>query len=138
MVPMVGEQTVLQYLLNSDTRHLKVKLAKNPLPPILETLTLADLTECDFVGYGAIVDPVFSSPVINDAGHAEAICGPLAFVAGAGVVPQNVYAMFITIHDGILPEGLVWVERLPMPVTMDTPGQAIIKKIRMMVADRAT
>lgn len=137
-VPMVGEQTVLQYLLNSSTKHLKVRLSKNPLPALLTGVVLTDLVECDFDGYASILDPPFDLITDTDTGIAEGLSFPLVWTAGLAITPQMITGMYTTLQDGSGPELLFDVQRVGLGYLMNTPGQTFGRKLRMLVANRAT
>lgn len=137
-VPMVGGVTVLQYLLNSTSRHLHVRLAKNTLAAEVETLVLADFVQCDFAGYSEIVDPVFSPIALSDEGLAEGVAGPLVWTGGAGVVAQPITALYGIIKETGKPDGLFFVQRVVPVVSMAYAGQQFAKMLRILCSNRVT
>lgn len=138
MVPMVGNLTVLQFLLNSSEVHLKVKLAKNQLAVEPSRLTLADLTEADFAGYAAVLDPIFSAPEFNEQTYAEAVSQPIVWTVGAIVEPQQITAVYVTAQQGAGAEQLLWVQVLAGQDVMTGEGQVFAKQIRLMAANLST
>lgn len=134
-VPMIGSLTVLQFLLNTTSFNLKVRLAKSILPADQAAIVLADLTEADFSGYAPIVNPTMSAPVINTSDYAESVSEPLIWTVGPAPTPQTVTALYVTEAEVAGPDKLLFIQPLPAGITLSLEGQQFMKQLRIMVAN---
>lgn len=135
MPAMVGELTVLQFLLNTTSYNIKVRLSKNPLPEDLNSIVLTDLTEADFSGYAPIVNPEFAAPAYNEANYAEAVSVPLIWTVGPAPTPQELTSVYITEAEAAGPDKLLYVHPLPNGSLMHAEGQQFVKQLRILVAN---
>lgn len=108
---------ILDGTCNTDTYTLH--LYKNDVTPGVG-MVIGDFDECDFDGY-APQDYANWSAAAYIPGNDEynSSPDPVVFTAGAAIVPQDVYGVFVTDSFG----NLVWAERDPVaPQTMSNPG----------------
>lgn len=125
MVPKTSRKDVLDALMGVGRNQISIKLCKNNPAPADADVVLADLTQCDFDGYAALV-PVWGAPALDGGNVAWSETGVLEWTAGVGLAgPQTIYGVYATIVDplGGLVVRMLWFDRLVATVTLAAPGQ---------------
>lgn len=88
---------------------------------------LSDLTaiEATFVSYTGLDLLFVLDNGIVTGDFSQYVFGPVGWTVGAGVSTDTIYGYWV---DGINQGGvrrLLWLERMPVPVPMNTPGQML-------------
>lgn len=139
MIVDEGRIAVHKVITMQDTvQHLKARLAKAQSGTPDETATLATFTECDFTGYGAIIDPAWDVPTINGSGQAEGKSALLTYTAGALGSPQTIIAMYLEIVLVTAGSKLLWFKEVSPTVTLALMGEVFSRYIDLFVDDIAS
>lgn len=106
LVPHSGEVLALAVLLNqSAPQDVTLHLYRNDVTPT-DSTTLADLTECTYPGYAALVLSGANWAISTTGGTTTATYAEQAFPCTADTAAQSVYGYYLTQGATV-----VWVER---------------------------
>jgi len=118
--------------LNDPAVSIVARLFKNSIALDSDQIVLADLVECDFVGYEAVLLEEPAIDVFAEENYAEAFYLEKEWIAGELLAPQIVYGCYVTIT---LAGGGTVLNNLQMfdqPIVLDTEGQKIVRNFSVM------
>ena len=107
--------------------------ALNPIPADAD-VTLADITEADFVGYAAQTGVVVPASIIDSFFHGDAFTPVLTWTAGAIVGSQTIFGLYVTMQFG-LSNSLIFFRRFAAPVTIAIAGETVVKQVNLLSDD---
>jgi hypothetical protein len=128
-------------LLNTELTNPDVQIVahlfKNLIPIDADKIELADLTECDFVGYESktLENPFID--VFDEENYAEAFFQDKEWTVGAIVTPQVVYGCYVTVSLAGVGTVLNAVRIFETPIVLDTEGQRIVRKFSICATSEA-
>lgn len=116
--------------LNSPTRVIQVRLAKNTFEFELDALALEDFVECDFPGYAAKVSPEFLPDTPESEAHGNAVTEMLTWVADGITNAQTITAVYVVCIEGAVTK-MLEAYILDQPQTISADGHAYSKRVRV-------
>jgi len=116
----VGERVLLSAALDA-VGPLSLRLAKTAFAPTA-SLTLAGITEADYVGYEPLPLTLGTVQPGTPGGRAEADFANVTFTCGGSATPNSIYGYFVTDGSG----NLLWCELFGgAPRPMDGAGRTV-------------
>lgn len=91
-----GQLADLKAMFDDPLFSMVAHLASSPNFGSLDVLQLSDLVECNFAGYAAVPLVPTIDNSIDEVGYGEMDPVSVEFIAGAGVAPQTVTAVYVT------------------------------------------
>lgn len=134
MFPKIGRTKLIDFLLGVTGPGATFRLTKTDWAGLDQDVTLADLTEADFVGYAPLAGVAFPAAIVNGLGHGETLSPVLTWTAGALAGPQTIYAAYMTITVSGSVE-LIFYRRFGVPESVFNPGDVIQKKMNILDDD---
>lgn len=118
--------------LGDPSKILRVRASKAPIDFEAQQLGPADMIECDFDGYSPVKLAEFTPVLWDDATYAEVLSEDCRFEAGPAIVPQTIYALYLTIEEIGGAETVREVFVLQQPITMYLEKQTFTKRVRFI------
>lgn len=130
MICKQGAIDLLAMVLSDPDLAATIRLAQNNPSTADADLILSDLTECDFDGYAPFLASALPAPTLNASDQAESDSDTLEVTAGAGVVEQTAYLVYVTYSIPLGGESLLGVQRFFSGRTVVNPGDKIRFKVK--------
>jgi hypothetical protein len=121
MITKEGRKILLNYCFGDrySLSDIQYGLATNVPGGDASDVEMADLTECDFVGYARIENPGVPDADLDGSNRGRIIVPTLTWTAGSLIADQTIRSVFVY-FDSVTPAntGLVWWEAISPSVTL--------------------